>query len=112
MRRRRCRRGQKAEKGDVIMVGEVLRDAGRKMRIQAGRAVLMLAGVPKGLAVRFGGRRASAHAAVLREEEGQGTTEYAILVGVLVVIAIAAIALFRGRIQSLWDSIATAINGL
>ncbi len=49
----------------------------------------------------------------LREEErGQGTTEYAILVGVLVVIAIVAIVAFRGRIQSLWDSISSAINGL
>lgn len=49
----------------------------------------------------------------LRDEEcGQGTTEYAILVGVLVVIAIVAIVAFRGRIQSLWDSIASAINGL
>lgn len=94
------------------MVGEVLRDVGREMQIRAGRAVLMLAGMSQGLAARFEGRRASARAVVLHEEEGQGTTEYAILVGVLVVIAIAAIALFRGRIQSLWDSIATAINGL
>lgn len=46
------------------------------------------------------------------EERGQGTTEYAILVGVLVVIAIVAIVAFRGRIQSLWDSISSAINGL
>ena len=48
----------------------------------------------------------------LRCVKGQGTTEYAILVGVLVVIAIVAIVAFRGRIQSLWDSIASAINGL
>lgn len=47
-----------------------------------------------------------------REQEGQGTTEYAILVGVLVVIAIIAIATFRDRIQTLWTSIADAINGL
>ena len=56
---------------------------------------------------------ARARLAALRdEEEGQGTTEYAILVGVLVVIAIIAIAAFRGRIQSLWDEISNAINGL
>lgn len=48
----------------------------------------------------------------LAEEEGQGTTEYAILVGVLVVIAIAAIVLFRGKIQELWDAIQSSINGL
>ncbi len=44
--------------------------------------------------------------------KGQGTTEYAILVGVLVVIAILAITLFRPRIQELWDAIANGINGL
>lgn len=48
----------------------------------------------------------------LAREDGQGTTEYAILVGVLVVIAILAITLFRPRIQELWDAIATGINGL
>lgn len=45
-------------------------------------------------------------------ERGQGTTEYAILVGVLVVMAILAIALFRPRLQELWDAIAEGINGL
>ena len=44
--------------------------------------------------------------------EGQGTTEYAILVGVLVVIAIIAITLFRPKIQELWDAIAEGINNL
>ena len=46
------------------------------------------------------------------DEEGQGTVEYAILVGVLVVIAIVAVIAFRDRIQELWDSIADSINGL
>ncbi len=40
-------------------------------------------------------------------QEGQGTTEYAILVGVLVVIAIVAIVVFRPKLQELWDAIAT-----
>lgn len=48
----------------------------------------------------------------LAEVRGQGTTEYAILVGVLVVIAILAITLFRPKIQELWDAIASGINGL
>lgn len=43
---------------------------------------------------------------------GQGTTEYAILVGVLVVVAIIAITVFRPKLQELWDAIAEGINGL
>lgn len=49
---------------------------------------------------------------LLRKRGGQGTTEYAILVGVLVVIAILAITLFKPKIQELWDAIASGINGL
>ena len=45
-------------------------------------------------------------------ERGQGTTEYAILVGVLVVIAIIAITIFRPKLQELWDAIAQGISGL
>jgi Flp pilus assembly pilin Flp len=48
----------------------------------------------------------------MRDRRGQGTTEYAILVGVIVVIAIVAVALFKGRLQELWSSIADGINGL
>jgi Flp pilus assembly pilin Flp len=43
---------------------------------------------------------------------GQGTTEYAILVGVLVVIAVVAVTSFRGKIQELWTLISEGINGL
>lgn len=53
--------------------------------------------------------RLRAHAA---SERGQGTTEYAILVGILVVIAILAITVFRPKLQELWDAIASGINGL
>lgn len=50
--------------------------------------------------------------ALLEDGRGQGTTEYAILVGVLVVIAIASILMFREKIQQLWDAIRDGINGL
>lgn len=43
---------------------------------------------------------------------GQGTTEYAILVGVLVVIAIVAIVAFKDKVSQLWDAIANGINSL
>ena len=46
------------------------------------------------------------------DESGQGTTEYAILVGVLVVIAIVAIIAFKGKISELWEAITSGINSL
>ena len=49
---------------------------------------------------------------VRKEKLGQGTTEYAILVGVLVVIAIIAVISFRDRISELWQAIADGINSL
>lgn len=45
-------------------------------------------------------------------EDGQGTTEYAILVGVLAVIAMIAIAAFKDKIGELWDAISDGVNGL
>lgn len=50
--------------------------------------------------------------ALLRDCRGQGTTEYAILVGVLVVIAIVAIIAFKGKVQELWTAIADGMNSL
>jgi Flp pilus assembly pilin Flp len=50
--------------------------------------------------------------ALLRDCSGQGTTEYAILVGVLVVIAIVAIIAFKGKVQELWTAIADGMNSL
>ena len=46
------------------------------------------------------------------DKSGQGTTEYAILVGVLVVIAIVAIIAFKGKISELWEAITSGINSL
>ncbi len=49
---------------------------------------------------------------LLQEESAQGTTEYAILIGVLVVIAIIAIVAFKGKVKELWDAISEGINSL
>ena len=48
----------------------------------------------------------------LADTRGPGTTDYAKIVGVLVVIAIIAITLFRPKLQELWDAIASGINSL
>jgi Flp pilus assembly pilin Flp len=48
----------------------------------------------------------------LQDCKGQGTTEYAILVGVLVVVAIIAVVAFRGKLQELWNAISENINSL
>ncbi len=49
---------------------------------------------------------------VWKDERGQGTTEYAILVGVLVVLAIVAIIAFRGKVAELWQAVSDGINSL
>lgn len=58
------------------------------------------------------GERARDMRELLSGTSGQGTTEYAILVGVLVLIAIVAILAFRDRLSELWDAIANGINSL
>lgn len=50
--------------------------------------------------------------ALLRSQKGQGTAEYAILVGVLVVIAISAIVIFGEKLQGLWNVIAEGVSQL
>lgn len=70
--------------------------------------------------VKYISQKAMAHSQVLvariraklSDERGQGTTEYAILVGVLVVIAIIAITVFRPKLEELWNAISDGINSL
>ena len=49
---------------------------------------------------------------VALEQSGQGTTEYAILVGILVLMAIVAVVAFRDNLQKLWDAIVDGMNSL
>ena len=75
-----------------------------------------------GVSEKIMAKTASAHVAAIRlkdallrrvgDRSGQATTEYAIHVGVLVVIAVLAIALFRPKIEELWATIADSINTL
>ena len=83
----------------------------KNTNVRCGAAVRRMGEVRE----RLGGcaRRRMAQAQLrLMNEKGQGTTEYAILVGVLVVIAIVAITMFRPKIEELWNAIANGINGL
>lgn len=75
----------------------MVRDAWASLRGRVGGAVRAARAVGK---------------AAAREEEGQGTTEYALIVGVLVVIAIAALVTLREKVQSLWDAITGAMSTL
>ena len=87
--------------------GNAVREGGLRARL---RAYSLCAAVTTGVWTL--GARARSALRRVADEEGQGTTEYAILVGVLVVIAIFAVAAMRGKVQSLWDAIVSGIDGL
>lgn len=85
----------------MVMLGEYVEEVVAAAREAYGRAVVAAM------------RAAREGAAIVSDEkDAQGTTEYAILVGVLVVIAIVAIVAFRGKVSELWDSISSGINSL
>ena len=81
------------------------RSGGLGQRIPSRRTVAQEIGRVRQLAHRIA-------SITVRERHGQGTTEYAILVGVIVVIAIVAVIAFRGKVQELWATITDGINSL
>ncbi len=81
-----------------------LRCAARRVRKRVEGAAERLRSATQGLCART--------YAKLSDTGGQGTTEYAILVGILVVIAIIAITVFRPKLEELWNAIADGINSL
>jgi len=44
------------------------------------------------------------------EEEGQGMTEYALVLGVIAIGAIALISAFRTQVGLLWDKVTTEVG--
>lgn len=85
--------------------------AGARCPVEKGEVMNVLALARQRVMARLclASRRARG---ALAEESGQGTTEYAILVGVLVLMAIVAVVAFRDRLQELWTSITDGINSL
>lgn len=83
----------------------------KNVNVRCGAALRRVEEIRKRLGGCVRCRMAQAHIRLV-SEKGQGTTEYAILVGVLVVIAIVAITMFRPKIEELWNAIANGINGL
>ncbi len=48
----------------------------------------------------------------LRREEGQDLTEYALLIGLIVVLAVGAITLMGSSIRDILSSIASTLSGV
>ena len=42
---------------------------------------------------------------LVKEEEGQGMTEYALIIGIVAVFLVAALVIFRGKIADLFNNI-------
>lgn len=45
-------------------------------------------------------------------EGGQGTTEYALLVGLIIVAVIVAMMLFRDQVATLWSNVTNTMNSI
>ena len=46
---------------------------------------------------------------IVREEEGQDMVEYALLIGLISVVAVAALITAGGAVKSLWAAVVTAL---
>lgn len=43
-------------------------------------------------------------------DEGQGTAEYAVILGIIVVAAVVALGLFKTQLQNIWTTIQTSLG--
>jgi pilus assembly protein Flp/PilA len=49
--------------------------------------------------------------AILRNEDGQGLTEYALIIALVAIIAVAALTLLGGQINTIFGNINTELGG-
>ena len=49
-------------------------------------------------------------AQLLRDEDGQDMVEYALILGLISIIAVAAVTLTGGSISRIWDDVSTAVT--
>ena len=49
--------------------------------------------------------------ALLAEEQGQGMTEYGLVLGIIAVAVVGALALLRTQIIEMFDNVVTAVTG-
>lgn len=47
---------------------------------------------------------------LLTEEDGQGMTEYGLILGAIAVVAVIAVTMLSGEIETLFDNIATQLQ--
>ncbi|HJV16042.1 MAG TPA: Flp family type IVb pilin [Bacillales bacterium] len=49
--------------------------------------------------------------ALFKEEEGQGMTEYGLVLGIIAVAVVGALALLREQIMDMFDTVVAAVTG-
>ena len=48
---------------------------------------------------------------ILRNERGQGLTEYALIIALVAIVAVAALTLLGGQINTIFGNITTSLGG-
>lgn len=49
---------------------------------------------------------------LINDEEGQDLVEYALIVGIISIVAVAAITTAGTKVDLLWDKVTTALSGI
>jgi len=49
---------------------------------------------------------------LLRDRRGQGMIEYAVIIGVVIVMAVALVIVFGGQIEALFNSVTAALGAI